>query len=196
MKYLAKTFSAVLHPVLIPCYAMLLFLYNSNYSYMLNPKAKIWMLAMVFAFTLLLPMLFILLLRLFGTVSSISLPDSRERRAPLLFSAISVYFCHIFFRQISTLPNIFSKLFLALSVLLLLLAIITIFWKISLHMAAIGGLFTVTLLFATSVSLVPLLILLSGILGTARLVLQAHSPAQVYGGFFLGSLFFAGFFLL
>jgi hypothetical protein len=76
--------------------------------------------------------------------------------------------------------------------MILAAAIITFFWKISVHALSMGGvvglLFVITamlpesdvnyLFFAT--------IIISGLVLSARLKLQSHTPAQVYMGFVLG----------
>lgn len=77
--------------------------------------------------------------------------------------------------------------------------IITYFWKISLHMIGLGGLlaYILLLLFVRGLQyglpseidiLLSSVILLSGIVGSARLYLCAHTPAQVYVGYIVGFL--------
>ena len=65
--------------------------------------------------------------------------------------------------------------------------IMTTKWKVSAHMIGIGGLIglIISLSVLYSVSMMLYLILatmLSGLIGFARLSLNAHSPAQVYAG--------------
>ncbi len=83
--------------------------------------------------------------------------------------------------------------FLGISTLLIgFTAIITIFWKISLHGIGIGGLvgFIMGLNQQSFLNyfeyVLPLLFLISAIVLSARLKLNAHSPNQVYVGFVLG----------
>ena len=69
-------------------------------------------------------------------------------------------------------------------------AIISKFWKISLHLLAIGGVvgvFIALQLMEGGILYVLLIfILLSGILGVARIKQKAHNHTQVYVGFLLG----------
>jgi membrane-associated phospholipid phosphatase len=73
-----------------------------------------------------------------------------------------------------------------------LLTLITSFWKISAHQTAMGGWVAVVAVLSTKFTSEPLfyylllIILLSGLFGTARLYLNAHRPAEIYGGFLLG----------
>ena len=69
-------------------------------------------------------------------------------------------------------------------------AIISKFWKISLHLLAIGGVVGVflalQLIEGGVLHLLLIFILLSGILGVARIAQKAHNHTQVYLGFLLG----------
>jgi hypothetical protein len=71
-------------------------------------------------------------------------------------------------------------------------AIITFFWKISVHSLGIGGIVGILLIISSMVPESPVnylllaAILISGIVLSARLKLQAHTQAQVYVGFLLG----------
>ena len=69
--------------------------------------------------------------------------------------------------------------------------LITLGWKISAHMVGIGGLvgvvFGLMLIHgAQAPILLGVLFLLVGALGTARLIVTDHSPAQIYIGGLLG----------
>jgi membrane-associated phospholipid phosphatase len=80
---------------------------------------------------------------------------------------------------------------LSASTSILITAIVNLKWKISAHMVGIGGLCGAI---ATLVihkpeppfGLLYVCILIAGLVGYARLRLQAHTPAQVYSGFLLG----------
>jgi len=71
------------------------------------------------------------------------------------------------------------------------LLFVTIRWKISAHAAAIGGLLGGFLMLSIRLQENPVwilsaLILISGIVGSARLILGKHTSTQVYAGFMLG----------
>lgn len=76
--------------------------------------------------------------------------------------------------------------------LLIIAGIITFFWKISAHMMSMGGLIGAVLTISYYVLgtnpyvLFIILFILAGCLGTSRLILQRHTPAQVYIGFGAG----------
>jgi hypothetical protein len=69
--------------------------------------------------------------------------------------------------------------------------LITLKWKISAHMVGLGGIVglivSIDIFLHSNVLLYLILFLfLSGIAGTSRLLLNCHSPAQIYSGFWLG----------
>lgn len=185
-KYIAQSISYALHPLLMPLYAMLLMLYASFFGFFVSLPIKKLILYAVTASTIMLPIAFILLLRSTGLLSNIHLKEKRERVSPILFTAFAMYLCHLIIRQIPHLHPIYSRAMLWLMLLLLLLAIITRFWKISLHMAGIGGLVALALSLSLVSWLFPLFILFAGILGSSRLYLKAHNLMQISAGFLLG----------
>lgn len=70
-------------------------------------------------------------------------------------------------------------------------AFINIWWKISTHTAAIGGVAGALLAYSISFSFNPiwwlcLVLILAGMVGTARMILRQHSLSQVVTGFFIG----------
>jgi membrane-associated phospholipid phosphatase len=95
-------------------------------------------------------------------------------------------------RAINT-PLFMSNIIIVALIIQVICAIINVWWKISAHMAAIGGFSGALLVFAIIFNFNPLwwfslLILLSGILGTSRMILRQHTLAQVVGGFVTGFL--------
>lgn len=186
IKRIALFTSYVLHPLLMPFYAMLLVLYTSFFGFFVSLPIKKLILYAVAAATIMLPIAFILLLRSLKVLTSIHLKERRERISPILFTAFSMYLCHLILRHISNLHPIYSRAMLWLMLLLLLLAIITRFWKISLHMAGVGGFLALAFSLSFANWFFPLFILLAGILGSSRLYLKAHNLIQVAAGFLLG----------
>lgn len=76
---------------------------------------------------------------------------------------------------------------------IIVLFMINIFFKVSMHTAAAGGAIAmiVVLMLQSSVNMVlPLFItfIIAGIVGTARLILSAHSQGQVWLGYIVGLL--------
>lgn len=79
---------------------------------------------------------------------------------------------------------------LGASVALAITVVVNRWWKISAHATAIGGLVALSIVLSmlpdmplSMVWLVASTFLAAGITCTARLILQCHTPAQVYLGF-------------
>ena len=70
-------------------------------------------------------------------------------------------------------------------------ALINVWWKISTHTAAIGGVAGALFVFGEFFGFNPVwwlsvVFILAGLLGTSRMILRQHSLAQVVAGFLVG----------
>lgn len=186
---IAKVLSIIFHPVLLPTLGLLLLLNSGFYFTMLSWEAKRFVLLVVFFSTCILPLLSVAIMAL-NPRFNIMMPDSRDRIMPLLSSSVFYYLGFILLNKARAFPEF--KLFLLASVLVITVLLIVSFkWKISNHMAAIGGL--AGTLFALSfrsginpVYSIMIVVLISGLVGTARLILQKHTITQLIAGYGLG----------
>lgn len=195
MTRLAQFVSVFLHPLIMPMYAMLVMLWSTPFGLVVTDKAKLFLLGVSLLFTFVFPLFFVVFLRKIGFVTSFAIRDRKERIAPLILGGFMCYMCYVMLSQMVRLHPLFSQMFFALTVFLLLLAIITKFWKVSLHMAAVGSLLAIVFIFSQHSGLILLILLLSGILGTSRLWLKVHTGLQVYVGFCLGFFYFSVYFI-
>jgi membrane-associated phospholipid phosphatase len=152
-----------------------------------------WLLVIrIFFTTFLIPLLSMLLMFKFRTVSSLMLDDKNERFMPFLTTTL-VYMLatYLFMRQMQgyyTMIVVLSSITFSIA----LVTMITVFWKISAHSVGICGvigfLFGFYQKYADPLLFYPILvvILLAGMLMSARLYLNAHTPAQVFTGGILG----------
>jgi len=189
VKNIATLITVIFHPVLIPTFGFLL-LFNSDFYFsMLTWEVKRYVLLIVLFSTGILPMLSVAILAI-NPKFNINMDKSRDRIMPLLFSSVFYYIGFILLGRMKAYP--IFKLFLVASVLVIIVLLVISFrWKISNHMAALGGL-TGTI-FALSfrsgvnpVYIILLVVLVSGIVGTARMILSKHSIGQLIAGYVLG----------
>jgi hypothetical protein len=186
-----KVVSYVLHPLLIPTFATLVFLTQPDlYSIELGKLLKIWLLSVVFVFTFGIPVIGVLLLLKFKAIQTIEMNDRGERTVPLLIAGVS-FMALLFSVKSTMIPPVLLYVIFSAAFSLLAGLLINLVYKISLHTLGWGS-FVASL---TAISIrfgVPLLamivfsVLLSGIAGYARLKLNAHNPAQIYLGFVAG----------
>jgi len=186
---LAKVISIIFHPVVIPTLGILLLLNSSFYFSMLSWEAKRFILLVVFFTSCILPMLMVSLLAL-NTKFDINMPNSTDRILPLLGAAVFYYLGFVLLGKVSVFPVL--KLYMLASVLVIVaLLVISMKWKISNHMAAIGGLGGTFFALSFRYGLNPvysllIIIIVSGLVGTARLALSRHNIWQIIAGYLLG----------
>ena len=160
---LSRGVSYLLHPFLMPVWLLLILFGTGILPIYLPVGIKRYILMVVTVDTLVVPALGILLMRVFGLLSDFSLSRRHER----------------------TLPMLIVALFFAL--------LVNLRWQVSLHMTAAGAAtgMVAILLYAGYTNLVWVFcgaVLCSGVLGSARLCLGKHTPAQVAVGFAGGFL--------
>lgn len=155
-------------------------------------KSGVVFVSLIFITTFIIPVLSLYVLKMSGSISSITLDVKEERLTPMLYTAIMYGVTAYMFSTKLELGETVA-LYLGISTLLILLTgVITFFWKISLHGMGIGGFigFLLGLNQQTYLAhfelLLPLLFLVAAIVMSARLKLNAHSAPQVYIGFVLG----------
>ena len=186
---ISKFISIIFHPVLIPTLGFFLLFNSGFYFSMITWEAKRFVLLVVLFSTGILPVLSVAILAL-NSKFDISMENSRDRIIPLMSSSVFYYLGFVLLERMKAFPVF--KLFLVASVLVIVVMLIISFkWKISNHMAAVGGM-TGTI-FALSFRggvnptfTILTVILISGLVGTARLVLKKHDLKQLTAGYILG----------
>ena len=188
---LAKLISIVFHPLLMPTYAILiLFNINSHYLHVLPFDYKLLLLGFVFSLTFLLPAISLFFLAKLKVVDSLEMKSNKERPIPLIIVALFFYATYHIFRELPV-NSIFTIFMLGATLLVLIGLLINYFYKISIHMMALGGLWATLIGYSFLIQqdirlYLFLIIFIFGITGTARLRLDAHTPSQIYSGFLVG----------
>jgi hypothetical protein len=191
--------SVVLHPVLMPTYALLLiFNLNKYLAYTTQPQLKYALYAVVIFNTLIMPVIISYLLVHRGYIKSFAMEERTERLIPFASNLILLMIAYYMLKQIP-LPKIFYLLLLGAAASVFIAIVINLKWKISIHMIGIGcltGMFCGMSTFLLIDLRLPVLLslLVAGLLGAARLKMGAHKSMQIYAGFFVG--FCCEYFLL
>ena len=188
MDKLAKIISTITHPVLLPTWMLLIFIASGIFKISFL-RADVC-LAVVFGTTFVVPVIILFILKKFNLIKSLMMEKREERFLPLFIMVLSLYMTSRFFNGIHAL--VLYNLYLISNLILCVVVFwINIYWKISFH--GIGwGAFT-CMLFIMSTIASPLYfnyflvsILISGVVGWARLKLKSHSESQFYVGFTVG----------
>ena len=188
MNKLAQFISIILHPILLPTWMFLIFIVSGicKLSFI---RAEIC-LAVVFGTSFILPMLFLLVLKKFNVIESLTMEKREERFIPIFAVVIFLFATSRFFNGIPTLA-LYNFYLICNLILCVIVFWINFWWKISMHEIGWGA-FTATLFILTTISSKIFLpyfitsIILSGIVGSARLYLKSHSDSQIYAGFAVG----------
>lgn len=151
---------------------------------------KLAILLIVYLFTALIPTLLIRLYRRYQGWSLLHLLSREKRIIPYVISIVCYFTCYYLFIT-HNVPHIITSILMAALVVQILCALINVWWKISTHTAAIGGVTGGVVAFAFIFNFNPvwwlsLLILIGGMVGSSRMILRQHSLPQVVCGFLLG----------
>lgn len=193
LRILATTASYVFHPLLMPTVMALVLYRLSPTSFAGLPAGNFGkMMLPIIINTLFFPVVATLLLKAAGFLENLHMPDAKDRIIPLMASMIFYFWAYNVFKNIDA-PFILRVLLLGSFWGVIALFMINIFVKISMHTAAAGGMLgiMVILLFSSPVNMVLpffLALIISGIIGTARLILKSHTPAEVWLGYIVGVL--------
>ncbi len=191
IKTLAKVTSYLFHPIFMPTIGVILISYSNIYTFIIPPETTRAILLLVALSTILFPLSIFGLLYFQQKITKITMPSRQERLLPLFISVIFYYATYYMLKRLYAPLFIQQFMFVAFICLTITFAI-HFKWKISMHMMAFGGLTGLWtamsyIFYLTSPSIIlSALILLAGLTGSSRLVLQAHTQRQIHIGFLLG----------
>ena len=185
----ARVVSMLFTPFYLPLLGLVALFFLSYLNQYL-PSYKFFVLAVVYFFTILLPTLLIHLYRRYQGWSLIELGAKERRVVPYVISILCYFSCIYIMEQMHT-PYFMRSIVVSALIIQIGCALINVWWKISTHTAAIGGVAGALFVFSEVFRFNPtwwfcLVLIIAGILGSSRMILRQHTLAQVVGGFFLG----------
>ena len=190
MKQISRFVSSIFQPLFMPIYSILLLFVYTHFQYIF--ANKFWVIVMPsFFFAFALPGLMIFAVYKLNLISDLSLKVRSERFIPYLIVLVSYTAMIIFYHRMG-MPLWFLMMTGASIAIILIASLITIWWKISAHMFGVSGLLGGVMAVSYFIEqnnpyqLFIALFVISGMVGTSRLILKRHTPAQVLGGFLLG----------
>jgi len=204
MKNFARVVSLLFHPMLLTSYAILLMFVLPTYLSLYPYNYKKAVVLIIFTATFISPLLIMLILLNIRKIKSLNLTDRKERFLPFVIGFVLYFSAYLITLNFpGGTPLYISGFVLCTTILLLILLILTFKFKISVHMAGMGGfigffyvffvkmnisevLFIISGFHILIIHFFVLLLILSGIIASARLFLKAHNPIQIISGFFTG----------
>jgi len=145
--------------------------------------------ALAALFVCVLPLFLLLGLVRLGKVTDHHV-SNRKQRAPVLLMALASVLAGLLVLESVGAPGSVVAMVLAIVAGILVLAAVSPFWKISGHAAAVSSASVISVLMLGPVWL-PLLVLIPAV-GWSRVVLRAHTAAQVVAGSLFGAVVMAG----
>lgn len=195
LKIPAHLFSYVFHPLFIPAIAAwYLAFIHQGYFTGIAPQAKLFIIIRVTYNTIIFPAITILLLKGLGFIKSIFLKTQRERIVPYVAANFFYFWMYLVFRSQPEVPSILTAFIFGVFLSSSIGLIANIYYKISMHalgMGALSGLLLVIIFSASPYSIflsAMIVLLLSGLVCTSRLIVSDHLPFDIYTGFLFAVL--------
>jgi uncharacterized membrane protein len=185
--------SVLLHPLFMPLYATFIIFNSGTYlAFATGERLQKFIYIVIFVSTYLLPSMTAYFMWKRGWIDSLEMESRQERNFPFI-ATLLCYAAGMYLLWKLPVPRLFGILVGGGALAILWAFLVNLRWKISIHMVGIGGLmgllFAYAFYFHADVQkALVVLAILSGILGTARLIRKSHVPSQVYIGFLGGFL--------
>lgn len=193
LERVAQIVSDVLSPLAVPTYCMAMAMWITPLQ-ILPERTRMGATLGVAFITGVVPLCVLLLMLRAGMVSDLSLSRRRQRLVPMIVT-VAAYLGAALYLHLLHAPVWLVAFFIGASIATTVAGIITLKWKISAHGCAMGGMAGMMLwLTAAHMATVNAMlwlsavIVLGGIVGSSRLILDRHTPAQVACGWLLGAV--------
>ena len=160
---------------------------------------------MTIAILFVIPVVTVLMMKGLGFIKSLRMEDPKERIGPMIASIICYVWFYVNMKSNANIPSSFLVLALGGCIALAMAFFINNFSKISLHTTGAGAFIAGVIILITvrtneliDISLndsiwqlhpmviVIIALIIAGLVGTSRLILEAHRPVDIYGGYLVG----------
>lgn len=192
---MAYGLSVVLYPLFTPTYLMVAFCLLFSAQKMPLP-GQYWAFAVggTALFTLVVPLVILLVMMAQGRVTNLDVSNREERLVPMVYAVVSFGFWCAYLDAVLRVPSFMFWTAVCSVLALVTCAVISIWWKISAHLASMGGVVGMSVGYLLYFGLnapaaVCGLLVLTLLLMYARIYLNAHTPLQTVCGFLLGLIF-------
>ncbi|MEJ7611810.1 MAG: phosphatase PAP2 family protein [Ferruginibacter sp.] len=190
----AALFSYLLHPVFVPLYVIAFIVYiHPSYFSGFSEKAKLQTVIISALNLVMFPLISILLLKALGFIDSVYLRTRKDRIIPYMACGIFFFWGYTVFKKQEMYPPVMSAFILGIFIAVSAALMANIYFKVSMHSIGMGGWLGVFWVIAKENSMLmtwPLaaVLLLTGIVCTARLLISDHSQKDIYTGLAIGFL--------
>ncbi|MFZ4769583.1 MAG: hypothetical protein ACOYLO_05335 [Ferruginibacter sp.] len=194
IKWPAILLSYVFHPVFIPLYAVLFLVYvHPSYFSGFADANKLRTIFILIQNAVFYPLFCIVLLKGVGFIDSLFLRTKKDRIIPYIACGIFFFWTFLVFKQQNVYPRILPSFMLGVFLASSAALIANIYFKISMHAIGLGGWLGLFLVIANTNTMlmtwpIAAVLLITGLVCTARLIVSDHTVKEIYTGLFLGLL--------
>jgi hypothetical protein len=192
VRFFAHLFSILFHPLLISSYvfAFLIYIHPAVFEGVDSHTRNLRMFSMVL-FTIFFPAVSLFLAWRLKLINGLSLENRQDRLVGFIVTMFFYFWASYVFRNLSDTPPVAAHFVLGTFLAVCGAWMCTIFYKVSLHAVAMGGLISFFILFGQEDPYVSglylvLPILIGGLVCSSRLILGAHNRFEMITGFFVG----------
>ena len=192
LKWPAAIFSYIFHPVFIPIYVVAFLVYvHPSYFAGFSEKRKMMTLIITVQNLVMYPLFAILLCKPLGFIDSVFLRTRNDRIIPYIMSGIFYFWGYRVFSQQEMYPAAMSIFIFGIFIAVSAALIANIYFKISMHAIGMGGWLGIFWIIARENSMLmtwplSIVLLLTGIVCTSRLILSNHTQKDIYAGLAMG----------
>jgi hypothetical protein len=194
IKILAHFFSFAFHPLFIPTLVTLYLLYVHPVAFIaIGEKKQVFKLLFVIVNTALYPAFAVFVMWRLKFIQSVYLKTQKERIIPYAVAMIFYFWTWYVSRSQPDNHELFKVFFLGTFITVIAAWIANIYFKISMHALATGGmlLFILWTSFSgesTSGLYASIALLITGIVASSRMIVSDHRPFEIYSGLLIGMI--------
>lgn len=187
MRAAANFVSVIFHPVFVPSITFISIFFGIKDKDLIFHPIDFYG---IFVYTLCIPLIVVIVLRIGNFISSIYLTSRRERI--YVFVCIVIMSISLFMTERASFSLLTKSFLQNLFLILLVLIVLTSFIRVSIHSVAIWG----AIRFIWDVSFLPFdgsfkliiasSLLIAGLIMASRLYLNKHKPNEIYLGALIG----------
>jgi len=189
---LAKIISIIIHPLLITVYGLIIIFSAPTFIGYIPFTVKKILLIIIVINNLFLPLSIIPYFKFRNIISSWFIEKRQERILPLITTSF-FYSVTVFITFRFHIPEFIKAFLTTVAFLAIAVTAVNFWWKISIHSTGAGALTALVVILSIKMH-TPLTwfliaaILTAGLIMSARLWLNSHTPREVWTGFLLGFL--------
>lgn len=192
MTKLANFISVLFHPLLMPLLGFFVIFNCGIFEVNIPVEVLKYTYLIVILFSIFLPLSIIPFLIYWRLAQNVELNTRQERFAPTFFAALSLVVLYVIMNQKVPI-SLIQAFSLSVACSAIVLLFVNMFFKISMHLIGLGGITGLMAILTVEYKadlflLLSIIILVTGLVSSARLYLQAHKPVEIVTGYLIGFL--------